>query len=91
MILSAIFAIVSWFIFKKSWLAIIVFYLVMGIKKSRLWLAIPIFYLPPSLQGQNFGTFIYGILCWPGSPPLIIKIISHQYFREVDKGNDRLV
>jgi hypothetical protein len=90
MIIGLILAIVCGFIFKKIWVSIIVFYIVTGIHKSRLWLAIPIRYLPPVLRGQNLGTLIYGIFFWPivliacGEDPI------KEYFRNVDKGHDRL-
>jgi len=91
MVIALILAIISWFVFKKIWLSIIIFYIVTGIQKSRLWLAIPVRYLPPSLEGQNLSTFLYGIFLWP-----IILIVnrgdpSHEYFRNIDKGNDHLL
>jgi len=74
MIIAFILAIASWFIFKRIWLSIIIFYVVTGIQKSRLWLSIPVRYLPPSLKGQNFGTLLYGIIFWP-----IILIINRGF------------
>jgi hypothetical protein len=91
MIISIILAIVSWFIFKKIWISIIVFYSIIGIKKSRLWLSIPVRYLPPSLKKQNMVSFLYGIFFWP-----IILIANggdptHEYFKNIDSGNDHLI
>ena len=91
MIIGLIFGIIAWFIFHKIFVSIIIFYFITGINKSRLWLAIPNRYLPPSLSKKNLGSFIYGIILWPlvlianGGDP------KNEYFRNVDRGNDRLV
>jgi hypothetical protein len=83
--IALIVAVICWFIFKKIWLSILLFYFITGIRKSRMWLSIRKIHLPPLLWKQNLGSFMYGVLLWPivligcGGDP------TYQYFREMER------
>jgi len=65
MLIGIILATISWFIFKNIWLALIIFYMVTGIRKTMLWITLPPSYVPYFLKKQTIGVFILSILIWP--------------------------
>ena len=58
-------AVVNWFIFKHIWFAIIIFYIVIGIRKTIIWLSLPDVYVPYFLKNRSLGSFFLNIFIWP--------------------------
>ena len=65
MVLGLLIGIISWFIFRKIIVSIIIFYFVTGLWKSFSWLSLRSTILPPALKNKTIGSFILGVFLWP--------------------------